>query len=331
MQERDTKAGQVEIHEPEPHSTHPEGPDKSPQRRRPHQTRGKLEERPSVESSPNVSESASLPHPPPLHVQCKEYSPTDGRPTKNPTRTPNEVRFPRHKQYALKHTNRRSDKILNDLCIKENVEEKTRNEIAKLTQTIINQIYFRFQDNIYQQNEGLAMGSPTSSILSEVYIQHMEGTTIPMILSKHSIKGYYRYVDDMLIVHTDSTTNIHTVLDEFNSITPKLQFTLEEEQDDKINFLDFTIIKTHKGLSFDIYRKPTTTDLTIPKDSCHPFEQKTAAIRYHRDRLLSYRLSPGCREKEKETINPLTPNDAYRRRTAPLTSKVAFYIFIQQI
>ena len=50
----------------------------------------------------------------------------------------------------------------------------------------------------------------------------MEGTTIPMILSKHSIKGYYRYVDDILIVYTDNTTNIHTVLDEFNNITPKL-------------------------------------------------------------------------------------------------------------
>ena len=30
-------------------------------------------------------------------------------------------------------------------------------------------------------------------------------------------------------------------------------------------------------------------------------------------------------------INPLTPNDPYKGRTAPLTSKVAFYIFIQQI
>jgi len=27
----------------------------------------------------------------------------------------------------------------------------------------------------------------------------------------------------------------------------------------------------------------------------------------------------------------LTPNDTYSGRTAPLTSKVAFYIFIQQI
>ena len=32
-----------------------------------------------------------------------------------------------------------------------------------------------------------------------------------------------------------------------------------------------------------------------------------------------------------QTINHLTPNDPYRGRTAPLTSKFAFYIFIQQI
>ena len=30
-------------------------------------------------------------------------------------------------------------------------------------------------------------------------------------------------------------------------------------------------------------------------------------------------------------IKPLTPKDPYRGRTAPLTCKVAFYIFIQQI
>ena len=33
---------------------------------------------------------------------------------------------------------------------------------------------------------------------------------------------------------------------------------------------------------------------------------------------------------ESKLVNPLTPNDPYRGLTAPLTSKVAFYIFIQQ-
>ena len=35
--------------------------------------------------------------------------------------------------------------------------------------------------------------------------------------------------------------------------------------------------------------------------------------------------------KGSDYINPLTPNEPYRCRTAPLTSKVAFYMFIQQI
>jgi len=35
--------------------------------------------------------------------------------------------------------------------------------------------------------------------------------------------------------------------------------------------------------------------------------------------------------KEEEPFNLLTPNVNYSGRTAPLTSKVAFYIFIQQI
>ena len=30
-------------------------------------------------------------------------------------------------------------------------------------------------------------------------------------------------------------------------------------------------------------------------------------------------------------FEPLKPNDPYRGRTAPLTAKVPFYIFIQQI
>ena len=34
---------------------------------------------------------------------------------------------------------------------------------------------------------------------------------------------------------------------------------------------------------------------------------------------------------EDYKINPLKPNDPYTGRTAPLTSKVAFHIFIQQI
>jgi len=109
----------------------------------------------------------------------------------------------------------------------------------------------------------------------------------------------------------DNTTNIHKVLDEFNNLTPKLKFTLEEYQNYQTNFLDITITKNQKDLSFVIYRKSTTNDIIIPKDSCHPNEQKTAAIRYYRDRLLTYRLTPENRGKEKETVTQILVNNKY--------------------
>jgi len=39
----------------------------------------------------------------------------------------------------------------------------------------------------------------------------------------------------------------------------------------------------------------------------------------------------GQQNVQKYEINPFTANNPYRGRTAPLISKVAFYIFIQQI
>jgi len=102
--------------------------------------------------------------------------------------------------------------ILNELCNANDVDGKTTQEIMRITQTLINQNYFQFQDTIYIQNEGLVMGATTSSILSEVYLQHMENTTIHELLKKHRIEGYFRYVDDVLVVYNDGNTNIYSVL-----------------------------------------------------------------------------------------------------------------------
>jgi len=65
----------------------------------------------------------------------------------------------------------------------------TKKEIIKITQTLIKQNYFQFQDTIYLQQEGLAMGAPTSLLLSEFFLQHMKNTTIPELLKKHNIRG----------------------------------------------------------------------------------------------------------------------------------------------
>jgi len=66
---------------------------------------------------------------------------------------------------------------------------------------------------------------------------------------------------------------------------PTMTFTIEEEKENRINFLDITISKENDNLSFDIHGKPTTTDTVIPNDSCHPHEHKLAAITYLANRM----------------------------------------------
>jgi len=62
----------------------------------------------------------------------------------------------------------------------------------------------------------------------------------------------------------------------------------------------------------DIYRKPTSTDVIIPNDSCHPKEHKVAAIRYLRNRMVSYQLAPENFEKKKRnTILQILNNNKY--------------------
>jgi nucleoside-specific outer membrane channel protein Tsx len=98
------------------------------------------------------------------------------------------------------------------------------------------------------------MGAPTSAILAETFIQYLEHTIIYQILNKHHIIDYYRYVDDILIVYNELHTNIENTLMDFNNVHPKINFTMEKETQNSINYLDLTIIKEVNKLTLNIYR-----------------------------------------------------------------------------
>jgi hypothetical protein len=150
-------------------------------------------------------------------------------------------------------------------------------------------------------------------------MQFMENTTIYDILRDSKIEGYFRYVDDILIFYKDNTTNIEKVLSSFDSINPELTFTMEQEKDNKLKFLDITITKDANKLNYEIYRKPTTSDTIIPKDSCHPIEHKLAAVRYFANRIQTYNLDQMRKQKEIDTVKEIIHNNKYSKS---LLSKV---------
>jgi hypothetical protein len=156
------------------------------------------------------------------------------------------------------------------------------------------------------------MGAPSSAILAEIYLQYIKSDNIYDILQNHKIIGYFRYVDDILLIYSEEITNINLTLQEFNSIHPKLIFTVEKEQTNKINFLDITIQRTENKLTYGISRKATATDTIIHNKSCHPTQHKMSAINYMSNRLNTYPVNKCEKNAERDTIKHILQQNHYQ-------------------
>jgi hypothetical protein len=172
--------------------------------------------------------------------------------------------------------------------------------INSLMKVILNQNYFQHEDCIFLQKEGLAMGAPTSSILSEIFLQFLEHNKICKILIENKIVAYFRYVDDILIIYDNHKTNIANVLMTFNSLHSKIKFTSELEH---INFLDITIHRSSNEVFATIYRQPTVSGYLIPHDSCHSSQHKMAGIHYLANRIVEYPMSEMERKKRNTHLS----------------------------
>jgi hypothetical protein len=202
-------------------------------------------------------------------------------------------------------------RIISKICKFQNLSRATRAEITKLVTTVLKQNYFKFDNHMFKQIDGLAMGAPTSALFSEIYIQKIEHTKIASILRNNNIHSYSRYVDDILLVYDVTNTDIMTVLNQFNSISSNLQFTAEFETEQQLNFLDLSICRGQEQFEFDIFRKPTTTDHIIPSDSCHPIEHKLCAIRFLHNRMNTYPITDTHKKTERNTIRQILSANRY--------------------
>lgn len=177
-------------------------------------------------------------------------------------------------------------------------------ELINLTRIVLKQNYFRFQNDFYVQKDGLAMGSPLSSILSEIFLNHIENEHLFSDTNRfrEKITFYYRYVDDTIVLFNGNSRQLSLLCKYLCNMHKKIEFTLEEEKNNSLNFLDLTITKKNDQFSFKVYRKPTCTDQTINADSHHPHSHKIAAYNSFVHRLLSIPMSDNDYKEEVNII-----------------------------
>ena len=188
--------------------------------------------------------------------------------------------------------------------------------IMEILEIITEQNFFTFNNQFYRMTNGVQMGSPISGLIAEMFLNKLEAELFSekYKMFTKNIKHYFRYVDDIFIIHEGSKANITAIHNILNNIS-NLQFTIETEKDNRLNFLDITITKNNKKniLEFQIYRKPTATDIIIPYNSSSPYEHKKAAFLHLFHRALDIPMSHKELHKEINTIIQIGTNNGYNK------------------
>ena len=130
----------------------------------------------------------------------------------------------------------------------------------KLIHKVTTGVELSFNETMYQQIDGVAMGSPLGPVLVNIFVGYQEQRL--NITSDADLLLYRRYVDDTF---SYPTTHAHSeeMLTQPNALHPALRFTCEHEVDNKLPFMDvMSERKCDLGrvwFSTSVFQKPTFT------------------------------------------------------------------------
>ena len=200
--------------------------------------------------------------------------------------------------------------IFANILIHNLIAPQAKQELLRWFDIITKQNYFAHKNQIVVQHDGLAMEAPYSGLIAEIFLQHIEHSNLTNLTQKHKIINYCRYVDNILIIFDPNHSDIQEIINDFNSLQPKLRFTAETEDNCTLNYLHLSICRTPTGLRTPIFRKSTFTDTIIPFNSIHPMQHKYATVRYLYNRLESYNLQQREYHQELNTIHNIPHNNS---------------------
>lgn len=158
---------------------------------------------------------------------------------------------------------------------------------------------------MFPDGTGVPIGSPLGSLISEIFMKRYEEE---LFSSNHHLLQHvvywYRYVDDVLCLWNGTIPDLQDFITFLNNLYPTIKFTLEIGGGE-ISFLDLRVSIEQNTHTFGIFRKETSTDLTIHGSSYCPPSHKFAAFNCMIHRLISVPLSSHEFQKELSIIKHL--------------------------
>ena len=148
-----------------------------------------------------------------------------------------------------------------------------KNSMRKLIKDSCKKTAFVFDNEIYEQIDGVSMGAPLAPVLPNIILTELENTMIKNLFDTGKIKFYCRYDDDTLLLMKPE--DIQLVQNLFNSFHKNLRFTVDRFENEVPHLLDIKM--SAQGLT--IYRKNAHTGQYFHYDSFTPWNYKISWIR----------------------------------------------------
>ena len=105
-------------------------------------------------------------------------------------------------------------------------------------------VHFTFNNDIYQQSDGVAMGSPLWPVIAGIFMVELERTLLPRLIEY--MTPWKQYVDDTIAAI--KITSIDHVLKILSTFHKNIKFTYELEVNNKISFSDVLLIRKNDTL-----------------------------------------------------------------------------------
>lgn len=161
------------------------------------------------------------------------------------------------------------------------LDQNTFEEAVKIC---IENTYFRYNDEYYQQIYGVPMGSPISGTIANIVMEKIEED---ILKSLHFQPLFYkRYVDDIIMCIPKHL--IDFTLEKFNAYHPKIKYTKEMEENNQISFLDMLLTRTNSKIQIQWYTKPTWSGRYLNFKSESPINYKINSLNAMLDRAINF-------------------------------------------
>jgi hypothetical protein len=108
------------------------------------------------------------------------------------------------------------------------ISEITDEDTTNLVKVCLKSTYFSFRNCFYEQIEGVAMGSPLSPVVANLYMENFEKQAIDSYPLKP--KMWKRYVDDTYVVWPHGRESLTGFFNHLNSQSESIKFTMELEE-----------------------------------------------------------------------------------------------------